>query len=91
ISTRCCARWIDGKICRHYVVCFELTDENPFLARYLGMCRYQNMATGSNIVSSVPLADLQRRFSASFFPFDWPEKPIIQTQTTLSRDLFENK
>jgi hypothetical protein len=71
------AIWIDGNICRHYAVCFELTDENPFLARYSGMCRYQNMATGSNTVSSVPLADLQKRVSASVFPFDWPEKPVI--------------
>lgn len=74
------AMWIDGRICKHYTVCFELRDmdqekkQNIFLKNYLGKyCRYQNMATGSNIVSSVSLADLQSEVSASVFPFEWPE------------------
>ncbi len=71
------AIWIDGMICKHYVVCFELTDQNPFLTRYSGMCRYQNVATGSNIVFSVPLTDLQSGVSASVFPFQWPEKTVM--------------
>jgi hypothetical protein len=74
------ALWIDGKICRHYEVCFELMDmdkkknQNLFLEKYAGECRYQNMATGSNIVSSVPIADLKNRIKAEVFPFNWPEK-----------------
>ena len=76
------AVWIDGKICSHYVVCFELMDpdkeskQNLFLEKYLGRSRYQNMATGSNIVSSVRMTDLQREVQASVFPFDWPSKPV---------------
>lgn len=78
------AVWIDGMICRHYVLCFELTDENPFLAKYLGMVRYQNIATDSNIVFTVPLADLKKKVPASVFPFDWPDEAFnTQTQTTL--------
>ena len=85
------AIWIDGKICRHYVVCFELTDRNSFLARYLGMSLYQNMATGSNIVFSVPLADLQEKVSASIFPFDWRYgQAVNQTQSILQRYLPRN-
>jgi len=74
------ALWIDGKICRHYEVCFELMDmdkkknQNLFLAKYAGKCRYQNMATGSNVVRSVPIADLKNRIKAEVFPFNWPEK-----------------
>lgn len=75
------AIWVDGKICKHYSVCFDLKDmdkdkdrkQNLFLEKYAGYCRYQNMASDSNIVSSVPLACLQRRVSASVFPFDWPK------------------
>lgn len=73
------AVWIDGKICMHCVLCFELTDENPFLSKYSGMCRYQNMATGSNAVSSIRLADLQSEVPPSVFPFDWPEESITPT------------
>lgn len=79
------AIWIDGNICKHYTVCFELMDmdqekkQNLFLKKYSGKCCYQNMAIGSNIVSPVPLADLQRRVSASVFPFDWPENKAINS------------
>jgi hypothetical protein len=77
------AVWIDKKICRHYVVCFELTEDNPDLKKFRGMCRYQNMATGKNDVRSVSLPDLQKEVLASVFPFKWPENPIeTQNQTT---------
>jgi hypothetical protein len=78
------AVWIDKKICRHYVVCFELTDKNPDLGKYRGKCHYQNMATGKNEVFSVPLAQLQRDVPASVCPFKWPDGPIkVQSQTTI--------
>jgi hypothetical protein len=70
------AVWIDKKICRHYVVCFELTDNNPDLKKYLGKCCYQNMATGKNEVFVVPLEELQREVPTSVFPFKWPEGQI---------------
>ena len=75
------AVWTDGRICRHYEVCFELTDQNSFLERYQGMCSYQNMAAGSNEVTSVSLTDLRRSIPASVFPFDWPKEPAEQTET----------
>jgi len=76
------AIWIDGNICKHYTVCFELRDmdqkkkQNLFLETYSGKCIYQNMATGSNKVTPVKLADLRNRVSASGFPFSWPEKQL---------------
>ncbi len=74
----------DGKICRHYVVCFELTDDNSFLAEDPVKCFYQNMAAGSNTVFSVPLEELQKAVSPSVFPFEWPEGASVPTQTALS-------
>jgi hypothetical protein len=68
--------WIDSKICRHYAVCFELTDNNPDLKKHHGNCCYQNMATGRNEVFVVPLEDLKRELPASVFPFKWPEGQI---------------
>jgi len=75
------AIWIDKNICRHYVVCFELTENNPDLKMQPGTCCYQNMATGKNDVLPVPLADLQREVPASVFPFKWPVGPVkVQSQ-----------
>jgi hypothetical protein len=74
------AIWIDGKICRHSVACFELMEmnkemsQNLFLAKYPDMCRYQNIAAGTCIVSSVPLRILKEKVSASVFPFKWAEE-----------------
>lgn len=61
---------VDGAICRHYTVCFELMDDNPFLKTNQGRCFYQNMATGSCGVSSVSLEALKKGVSASVFPFN---------------------
>ncbi|MDM7940766.1 MAG: hypothetical protein QUS07_10570, partial [Methanothrix sp.] len=63
------AVWIDKKIRRHYIVCFDLTEDNAFLKDYAGKCRYQNMATGKNDVRPVELSDLKRDIPASAFPF----------------------
>ncbi|NMB85212.1 MAG: hypothetical protein GYA29_03065 [Methanothrix sp.] len=79
------AVWIDKKICRHYVVCFDLTSDNAFLflKEYVGKCHYQNLATGKNDVRPVKLSDLQRKIPASAFPFEWPKDTCeSQNQTT---------
>jgi len=82
------AVWTDGKICRHYEVCFDLMDDNAVLLQNLGRCIYQNMATGSNAVHSVPLNQMRKKTRKSGFPFKWPEGPMpkmaaIQNQMTL--------
>lgn len=67
------ALWTDGEICRHYTVCFELMDDNSFLKTNPGKCFYQNIATESNDVFSVPLEELREKVLGSVFPFSWPK------------------
>lgn len=46
--------------------------KNPFLKVYPGQCRYQNLASGSNMVFSVPLKELKLKLNPSALPFNWP-------------------